>query len=141
MSGRRLTGSAELLRHVEQSCERKAAANVAASAAHQRMCAALQRARREADERLRAGLAAVNGAGELAGIARKSAALELQAARALEQRKRSDRGVLERVAAELAAFEAAQEDEKRRARQAVEDEQKARKREEEQREKVGCASR
>jgi hypothetical protein len=77
---------AELQRHVELSCERKAAATVAASAAYQSLCATLERARLDADAKMRGGRRV---SGDLASIVRKSAALEQQSARVLEQVRRS----------------------------------------------------
>lgn len=67
---------------MERSCERKAAAAVAASAAYQSLCGTLERARHEADEKMRSGR---RGGDEMAAIARKNAALEQQSARVLAQ--------------------------------------------------------
>lgn len=143
---------------MELSCERRAAATVAASAAYQSLCATLERARLDADAKMRSGRRA---SGELISIVRKSAALEQQSARVLEQvrgsvqtlltvlvlnagcssagcvqRRKAERGALDKVAAELAAYERAREAALQREQEARKREEEVRRREEEAREQV-----
>ncbi|GLD96126.1 hypothetical protein PINS_up004804 [Pythium insidiosum] len=120
----------DLLRHVEQSCERRAARAVSSSAAYQALCETLKAARLDAARQLeRLAPEPVDKDPAVASILRRHTQVEARTLQQLSERHSKERSVVESVENELAKYrkasEAARRAEEERRRRAAEAEREA----------------